>query len=119
MTLSLEFINISELDSIKITLYYDFMKYVIEHQEYIETSTKNIFLYIQCLVIQITLFFLSFFFLRVSLLLMNIHQRNITSIQTIDQYYNMSGNHVYMKISLISFLFGISILTLSFMYFRM
>lgn len=81
---------------IKVTVYYDYIEYLIKNQEFINESTKNIFKYFQCLIFQICFILIALNLLKLSFFLFkstsneknNITQDNLQ----LNVYYDINDN---------------------------
>lgn len=104
---------------IKVTVYYDYIEYLIKNQEFINESTKNIFKYIQCLIFQVCFILIALHLLKFSFFLFKCHEKeNDTDNVQLDVYFDLKKRKNKKKISFILTIIAFLIIFISWYIFQ-
>jgi hypothetical protein len=106
-------------DTIKVTLYYDYVEYLIKNQDFINESTKNVFQYIQSLIFQVCFILIALNLFKLSFFLFKCDEKeNTKHIVELDSYYDLKNKRNKKKIASFLIIIGIFIIIFSWYIFQ-
>lgn len=104
---------------IKVTLYYDYVEYLIKNQDFINESTKNVFQYIQCLIFQVCFILIALHLFKLSFFLIKYDEKEDTkNMVELDSYYNLKNKRNKKKVACFLIIIGIFIIIFSWYIFQ-